>query len=476
LTIQKREMSRRKKRKIFERVEIVSAGGKGKGIGYAPDGRIIFVPFTAPGDVVDVETVKKRKQYYEGRAIKFHAYSDWRTEVLCPHYGICGGCQWQHIRYEKQLEVKANEVRQNLKRIAGVEPGNEKPVLASPKVTHYRNKMEYAFTDSRWLTKEEIETGRTFDRRGLGFHIPGHWDRIIDVEFCALQEEPGNEIRNAIRDFAKANNLSFYNPRAKEGLLRQLTIRILKSGEKMVLVHFGKDDEEHISLVMNFIKERFPDLTSLQYLINTKQNDSIYDLDIHLWSGREYITEIIDGLAFNIKAKSFFQTNSYQTENLYRKIAEYAAATPSSVIYDLYSGTGTIALFLARHAKFVLGIESVEQAVEDARINAKRNQIENVEFVLGDMKEVFTKELTDTYGSPDIIVMDPPRDGVHKNTLQTIIDIAPEKIVYVSCNSATQARDLVTLKNYYEIVLTQAVDMFPQTYHTENIAVLKRKK
>ncbi len=468
-------MAKRNRHKLLEKIEIVSAGGKGKGIGHAPDGRIVLVPYTAPGDVADVRTVKKCKQYYEAKAVKFHRYSGWRTETLCPHYQICGGCQWQHVRYEKQLELKADEVRQNLKRIGNVVPKKELPVLASPRITHYRNKMEYAFTDSRWLTQEEIDSGENFDRRGLGFHVPGHWDKIVDIAFCALQAEPGNEIRNAVKDFAKSENIPFYNPRTREGILRQLTLRILKSGEIMVLVHFAREEQSAINRMMTFIEKNFPQITSLQYLINTKQNDSIYDLEIHLWSGKAYITEEIGGLKFNIKAKSFFQTNSYQTENLYGKILEYASPRKNDIIYDLYSGTGTIALFLARHAKFVLGIESVEQAVEDALINAKQNNIGNVDFVLGDMKTVFNEELIARYGKPDIVVMDPPREGMHKDSIKTLTRLRPEKIVYVSCNSATQARDLAVLKDYYDIELTQAVDMFPQTYHVENIAVLKRK-
>ncbi len=472
----KLNMGRKKKNPVFEQIEIVGTASKGKGIGHAPDGRVIFVPYTAPGDIVDIQTVKKRKKYYEGKVLKFHKYSDWRTEPKCKYFGICGGCQWQHVRYEKQLEIKAVQVRENLKRIGGIDYLHEQPVLASPKTYAYRNKMEYAFTDARWLTREEIETDAEFDRRGLGFHVPGHWDKIIDIEHCPLQPDPGNEIRNELKAFAIRNNLKFYNPRAREGLLRQLTIRIMKSGEIMVLVHFFENRPGEIKQVMDFLQNTFPQINSLQYVINPKANDTIYDLPVHLWKGKDYITEQIGHLNFRIKAQSFFQTNSFQTENLYNKILEYAGLKGNEIIYDLYSGTGTIALFLASKAKFVLGIEAVEQAVEDARVNAQTNQIDNVDFIAGDMKEVFTPSLMNQYGQPDIIVADPPREGMHTKTVENLIKIKPQRIIYVSCNSATQARDLAILKNFYEIRLSQPVDMFPQTHHVENILVLERKQ
>ncbi len=465
----------RRKEKIIENLKIFEIGGKGKGVGQAPDGRLVFVPHTAPGDVADVRITKKRKKYFEAVPLRFHAYSVWRTEPLCPHYGICGGCQLQHIFYEKQLEVKENEVLNNLRRIGGLAWEHNEPILASPRTEHYRNKMEYAFTDSRWLTAEQIRSGDTFDRRGLGFHVPGHWDKILDVEFCVLQAGPGNRIRNALRDFAKENHLEFFNPRERKGFLRQLTLRITRSGQIMVLVHFFRRDEEDIARVMHFLEENFPEITSLLYVINPKPNDTIYDLEVEHWAGEPYIFENLGGLQFRIKPKSFFQTNSYQTENLYRSVKEYAGIREGQIVYDLYSGTGSIALFVADRAAKVVGIETLPQAVEDARFNAQHNGIDNVEFMAGDAKDLFSDELIRTHGRPDVLIMDPPREGLHERVVTQILKLLPERIVYVSCNSATQARDLARMKNFYEIRLVRPVDMFPHTYHVENIAVLERK-
>ena len=460
---------------IIERLGIFEIGGKGKGVGEAPDGRLVFVPHTAPGDVVDVRVTKKRKKYLEAVSLRFHEYSAWRTEPVCPHYGTCGGCQLQHITYDKQLEVKENEVLNNLRRIGGVEWGRSEPIVASPHTEHYRNKMEYAFTDSRWLTAKQIQSGENFDRRGLGFHVPGHWDKILDVEYCALQAEPGNRIRNALRDFAKENNLEFYNPRKRTGFLRQLTLRITRSGQIMVLVHFFRPDDKGIAGVMNFLQEKFPEINSLLYVINSKPNDTIYDLDVKLWAGEPYIFETLGGLQFRIKPKSFFQTNSYQAENLYRLVKQYAAIEPGQIVYDLYSGTGSIALYIADQAAKVVGIETLPQAVEDARFNAQFNRIDNVEFIAGDAKDLFSGELIRKHGKPDVLIMDPPREGLHERVVMQILKLLPGRIVYVSCNSATQARDLARMKNFYEIRLVRPVDMFPHTYHVENIAVLERK-
>ena len=467
---------RRNNKKLIEKIEITNIGARGKGVGKHPDGKNVFIPYTAPGDVLDAYIVKKRKKYVEGIPLRFYRYSDWRTEALCPHYGICGGCQLQHITYDKQLKVKENEVLNNLQRIGNLEWEHTEPILASPRTEHYRNKMEYAFTDSRWLTAEQIRSGENFDRRGLGFHVPGHWDKILDVEFCALQAEPGNRIRNALRDFAKENNLEFFSPRQRKGFLRQLTLRITRSGQIMVLVHFFRRDDRKIALVMNFLKENFPEITSLLYVVNPKPNDTIYDLEVEHWAGTPYIIETLAGLQFRIKPKSFFQTNSYQTENLYRLVKEYAAIEPNHVVYDLYSGTGSIALFVADRAAKVVGIETLPQAVEDARYNARLNKIDNVEFMAGDAKDLFSDELIETYGRPHILIVDPPREGMHERVVKQILKLLPERIVYVSCHSATQARDLARMKNFYELRLVRPVDMFPHTHHVENIALLERKK
>ncbi len=470
-------MGRRRSKKILlEKIEITDAGAKGKGVGKAPDGRVVFVPFTAPGDVVDVRVLKKRKNYYEGKAVQFHQYSPLRREPACAYFGICGGCKWQHVTYEAQLQFKSKEVLENLKRIGHVAWKNEEKILASPVEYAYRNKMEYAFTASKWLTEEEIRSGKAFDRRGLGFHIPGHWDKILDIDDCKLQPEPGNRIRNALRDFAKEENIGFYHPRERKGLLRQLTIRITKLGEVMVLVHFFEEDKPAIEKVMSFLAGKFPEITSLLYVVNPKANDTIYDLPVKLFKGRDYIEEEIAGLRFRIKAKSFFQTNSYQVEQLYAKVKAYADLKKDDLVYDLYSGAGTIALFVAPEVKKVVGVESVPDAVEDARENARINRIENVDFESGDMKEIFNGEFVKKHGKPDVIITDPPRDGMHQKVVEQIKNLLPRRIVYVSCNSATQARDLALLSDRYEVETLQPVDMFPQTYHVENIAVLSLKK
>ncbi len=468
-------MARKRKSVLLEQVEIFDLGAKGKGVGKAPDGRVVFAPFTAPGDTVDIQTRKKRKAYYEGTAVKWHRKSGDRVPPACQHFGICGGCQLQHIAYEKQLFYKAKAVAENIKKIAGIEHFEIKPPLASPKITGYRNKMEYAFTAAKWLTDEEIRSGENFDRRGIGFHVPGHWDKILDIDYCHLQPAPGNEIRNELKRFAISENIPFYHPRERNGLLRQLTVRITKTGEIMVIVHFYEDRPVEIEKIMRFLENRFPEITSLQYVINPKANDTIYDLEIKLWKGLPYITEQIGPLKFGIKPKSFFQTNSYQIEQLYGKIKEYARIRPGDTVFDLYSGTGSIALFVADQAEKVIGIESVEQAVEDARINAEINQIENAAFFQGDMKEFYNENFILQHGKPDIVITDPPRDGMHPKVIENLLEFPPRRIVYVSCNSATQARDLALMKNFYELRFIQPVDMFPQTYHMENIAVLDLK-
>ena len=465
----------RRKTKILEQLEIHGMGAKGRGIGRAADGRVVFVPYTAPGDLLDARVTKKRKSYYEAVPLRFHRLSDWRTEPVCPYFGVCGGCQLQHITYENQLKVKEQTVLDQWQRLGGLEWKEQLPILPSPVVHHYRNKMEYAFTDSRWLTPEEIESGREFDRRGLGFHVPGHWDRILDIDHCYLQAEPGNRIRNALRDWAKAQNLSFYSPRRRQGLLRQLTVRVATTGQIMVIVHFFENDRPAIEKVMQFLGETFPEITSLQYVVNPKANETIYDLPVEVWKGSDHIIEKIGDLRFRIKAKSFFQTNTVQAARLYERVREWAGATAGDTVYDLYSGTGSIALFLAPQAGKVVGIETLPEAVEDARYNARLNGIDNAHFVQGDAKDLFHADLLRQDGRPDMVVVDPPREGLHKSVVEQILRARPRRIVYVSCNAATQARDLDLMKNFYEISRIQPVDMFPQTYHVENIAVLDRK-
>ncbi len=469
-------MRKKNKRQIFENVQVIDAGAKGKTIGKAPDGRVIFLTNTVPGDVVDVQTTKKRKAYFEGTAIKFHTLSDKRTKPECQHFGVCGGCKWQDMAYEHQLFYKQKEVENNLIRIGHLELPTITPILGSEKQYFYRNKMEFSFSDSRWLTYDEINSKDEIeDRNALGFHIPGMWDKILDIKKCHLQADPSNAIRLAVKDFANKHELPFFNPRNQEGLLRTLMIRTSSNGEIMVLVQFFEDNKEQRTLLMDFMKETFPEITSLLYVINQKQNDTIYDQKIECYAGRDHIFEEMEGLKFKINAKSFYQTNSDQAYELYKITRDFAGLTGDELVYDLYTGTGTIAQFVAKQAKKVVGIEAVPVAIEDAKANAKLNNIENVAFFAGDMKNIFNAGFIAANGKPDVIITDPPRDGMHKDVVQQILNIAPKKVVYVSCNSATQARDLELMKDLYKITKLQPVDMFPQTHHVENVVLLEKR-
>lgn len=469
-------MRKKNKRQIFENVQVIDAGAKGKTIGKAPDGRVIFLTNTVPGDVVDVQTTKKRKAYFEGIAIKFHTLSEKRTKPECQHFGVCGGCKWQDMAYEHQLFYKQKEVENNLIRIGHLELPTITPILGSEKQYFYRNKMEFSFSDSRWLTYDEINSQAEIeDRNALGFHIPGMWDKILDIKKCHLQADPSNAIRLAIKDFANKHELPFFNPRNQEGLLRTLMIRTSSNGEIMVLVQFFEDNKEQRILLMDFIKESFPEITSLLYVINQKQNDTIYDQKIECYTGRDHIFEEMEGLKFKINAKSFYQTNSDQAYELYKITRDFAGLTGDELVYDLYTGTGTIAQFVAKKAKKVVGIEAVPVAIEDAKANAKLNNIDNVTFFAGDMKNIFNAGFIAVNGKPDVIITDPPRDGMHKDVVQQILNIAPKKVVYVSCNSATQARDLELMKDMYKITKLQPVDMFPQTHHVENVVLLEKR-
>ncbi|MBE9490689.1 MAG: 23S rRNA (uracil(1939)-C(5))-methyltransferase RlmD, partial [Bacteroidetes bacterium] len=467
-------MSRRNKKQVFTNIEVIDAGAKGKTVAKAPDGRIIFLPNAVPGDVVDIQTFKKRKAYYEGKAIAFHKLSNKRTEPVCEHFGTCGGCKWQHMAYEHQLFYKQKEVTNNLTRLGHIELPEVTPILGSAKQYFYRNKMEFSFSDTRWLTLEEINSDKDLgDKNALGFHIPGMWDKILNIKQCHLQEDPSNDIRNAIKTFAVKNDLAFFNTRQQEGLLRTLMIRTTSIGEIMVLIQFFKDNKTKRELLLDFISEKFPQITSLQYVINQKANDTIYDQDVICYKGRDHIFEEMEGLKFKINAKSFYQTNSDQAYELYKLTREFAGLTGNELVYDLYTGTGTIAQFIAKQAKRVIGVEAVPDAITAAKENAQLNNIENVEFYVGDMKKVFNTEFITTHGRPDVIITDPPRDGMHKDVVKQILNIAPDKIVYVSCNSATQARDLALMDAKYKVSKVQAVDMFPQTHHVENVVLLE---
>ena len=469
-------MRKKTKRVVFENVEVIDAGAKGKTIAKAPDGRVIFIPNAVPGDVVDIQTTKKRKAYFEGNAINFHTLSDKRVEAVCEHFGSCGGCKWQHMGYEHQLFYKQREVENNLIRIGHLELPEITPILGSNKQYFYRNKMEFSFSDSRWLSPEEINSDEEIlDRNALGFHIPGMWDKILDVKKCHLQKDPSNTLRIKIKEFAVKNEMSFFNPRHQRGLLRTLMIRTSSTGELMVLLQFFENDTEKRELLMNYLKSTFPEITALLYVINSKQNDTIYDQDIICFSGRDHIFEEMEGLRFKINAKSFYQTNSEQAYELYKITRDFAGLTGNELVYDLYTGTGTIAQFVAKKAKKVIGIEAVPEAIEDAKANAVLNNIDNADFFAGDMKNIFNPEFINTHGAPDIIITDPPRNGMHKDVVEQILSIAPQKVVYVSCNSATQARDLELMKDQYQITKVQAVDMFPQTHHVENVVLLEKR-
>ena len=467
-------MGRKKTKPVFENLEVLDAAAKGKSIAKAPDGKVIFLANAIPGDVVDVQAFKKRKAYYEGKAIKFLKYSDKRVKPECEHFGTCGGCKWQHMGYEHQLFYKQQEVTNNLQRIGKVELPEITPIAGSAEQYFYRNKMEFSFSDSRWLSLDEIQSDAEIkDRNALGFHIPGMWDKILDLNKCHLQADPSNAIRNAVKEFAIANGLPFFNARNQEGLLRTLMLRTTSTGEVMVLIQFFYEDKEKRELLLDFIKAEFPQITSLQYVVNGKGNDTIYDQEVVCYHGKDFIEEEMEGLKFKINAKSFYQTNSDQAYELYKITRDFAQLSGDELVYDLYTGTGTIAQFVAKKANKVIGVESVPEAIADAKLNAIHNKINNVSFYVGDMKKVFTAGFVEEHGTPDVIITDPPRDGMHKDVIEQLLNIKSPKIVYVSCNSATQARDLALLDSMYKVEKTQAVDMFPQTHHVENVVLLK---
>ena len=472
-------MGRKKTDKvIFENITVLDAGAKGVSVAKAPEGQIIFIPNVVPGDVIDVQTLKKRKSYFEGRAIKFHSYSENRVKPVCEHFGSCGGCKWQNMKYEQQLFYKNQEVQNNLKRIGKIELPDFEPILGSKNQFFYRNKMEFGFSDTRWLTEKEIQSEDTTlsKKPALGFHIPRMWDKILNIETCHLQADPSNAIRNGVRDFAIKNEISFFNARNHTGLLRTLMIRTTSIGEIMILVQFFADNKKQRELVMNYLKDTFTEITSLQYVINGKPNDTIYDQDIILYNGRDYILEEMEGLQFSINAKSFYQTNSQQAFELYLITRDFAGLTGNEVVYDLYTGTGTIAQFVSQKAKKVIGVEAVPEAIADAKENAKRNKITNCEFYVGDMKNVFNDDFITQHGHPDVIITDPPRDGMHKDVVEQLLKIGADKIVYVSCNSATQARDLALMNEQYKVTRVRPVDMFPQTHHVENVVLLEKRQ
>lgn len=465
----------RRNKPLLERVVISDIAAEGKALGKVND-TVVFVPLAAPGDVVDVQVTKKRKRYYEGRPVRFHHLSDIRTEPFCSHFGTCGGCKWQHIPYNEQLKFKQREVWNNLKRIGKVELPEISPILPSPEERFYRNKLEFTFSNRRWLSPEEMESDEIIsNKNGLGFHIPGMFDKVIDIEDCHLQASPSNEVRLAVRSFALKNNWPFFDLKAQEGFLRTLIIRTSSTGESMVIVVFYHDDKNKRELLFEHLIKKFPDVTSWMYVINEKANDTITDLKVHLFSGRDHIFEEMEGLKFKIGPKSFYQTNSLQAYNLYKVARGFAGLTGNETVYDLYTGTGTIANFIAHKARKVIGIEYIPEAIQNAEENSELNGISNTRFLAGDMKDLLTHDLFEKEGFPDVLITDPPRAGMHEDVVRTILNAAPEKVVYVSCNSATQARDINLLDARYKVSALQPVDMFPHTHHVENIALLERK-
>ncbi|HLN53707.1 MAG TPA: 23S rRNA (uracil(1939)-C(5))-methyltransferase RlmD [Lentimicrobium sp.] len=459
---------------IIEKLTILDAGAEGNAIARYND-MVVFIPFVVPGDICDVKIISKKRRFLEGRAVRFHKYSEKRTEPLCQHFGVCGGCRWQNMQYPEQLAFKQKQVLDAFTRIGHLEFPELLPILPSDEIYYYRNKLEYTFSSLRWLSPEEINDQDTeLNRDALGFHIPGLFDKVLDIQTCYLQPEPTNAIRNGLRQYAKSKGYSFYNIRKFEGELRNVIVRNA-GNDVMVIMVFGTDNTGVIEDVMNWIKVNFPRITSLYYVINLKHNDSINDLQPVLFSGEPFITGIMEDLKFRIGPLSFYQTNSQQAENMYRIVRDFAALTGNELVYDLYTGTGTIATFIAKQAKKVIGIEYVEAAVSDARINAQFNNLHNLEFHAGDMAKVLTDEFIKTTGKPDVIITDPPRAGMHEKVVLAIKNAKPERIVYVSCNPATQARDIALLAEDYKITKTQPVDMFPHTSHVENICLLERR-
>ncbi|MBU8891250.1 MAG: 23S rRNA (uracil(1939)-C(5))-methyltransferase RlmD [Bacteroidales bacterium] len=469
-------MGRKKKSlPIIERVEITNVAAEGKAIAKIDD-KVIFITQTVPGDIVDIQVTRKKKSFLEAVPVKFHKYSDIRTEPFCEHFGVCGGCKWQNLPYDEQLKYKHQQVIDNLQRIAKVELPEIDYILSSDQTQFYRNKLEYTFSNKRWLTKEEINTPDTLKQdNALGFHVPRIWDKVVNINKCYLQKDPSNAIRLEIKKYADKNNLSYFDLRKQEGFLRNVIIRSSTTGELMVIMVFYKNDKANIVSLLNHLSEVFPEISSLMYIVNSKANDSITDQDVILFKGNDHIFEQMEDLKFRIGPKSFYQTNSEQAHNLYSKTREFAGLTGKETVYDLYTGTGTIANFIAREAKRVIGIEYIPDAIEDAKLNSKINNITNTAFYAGDMKDILNHTFLEDNGYPDVIISDPPRAGMHKDVVDTILKAKPEKIVYVSCNPATQARDINLLDIDYKVIKVQPVDMFPHTYHVENIVLLLRR-
>lgn len=460
---------------ILNAVTITDIAAEGKAIARVND-VVVFVPFVVPGDVVDLQVTRKKNHYMEARPVHFHSYATERTEAVCEHYGICGGCKWQILPYAEQIRYKQKQVTDNLTRIGKIELPAIMPILGSERTEFYRNKLEFTFSNKRWRTFEEMNEGKVFDTmNAVGFHIPGQFDKVLDINKCWLQNDISNKLRNEIRRYALEKGLTFFDLRSQEGFLRTMIVRTTSTGELMLIMVFFYEDSEAQNALLQHIAKQFPEITSLLYIINSKANDTITDQEVHTFSGSDCIYEEMEGLRFKIGPKSFYQTNSEQAYELYKITRNFAQLTGNELVYDLYTGTGTIANFVAHQAKKVIGIEYVPEAIEDAKVNSAINNIENTLFYAGDMKDILNAAFIEQHGKPDVIITDPPRAGMHDDVIEAIRFASPKRIVYVSCNPATQARDLSLLDAEYRVAAVQPVDMFPHTHHVENVVLLEKR-
>ena len=465
---------KRRELPLYEKVTIIDVAAEGKAIAKIDD-MVVFVQHVIPGDIVDLQITKKRKKHMEANVVKFHEYSPIRIKPFCDHFGVCGGCKWQPLPYAEQLKYKQKQVKDTLTRVGHIELPELMPILGSEKTEYYRNKLEFTFSNKRWLTKDEINDDTIHQTSALGFHVPRMFDKIVDINKCYLQDDPSNPVRNFIREYAFANDLPFFDIKSHEGFLRTMIVRTSTTGDIMLIVVFYHEDIEKREALLAAIADKFPEITSLMYVINGKKNDTIQDQDIIVYKGNDHIFEEMEGLRFKIGPKSFYQTNSDQAYNLYKITRDFAEIKESDTVYDLYTGTGTIANFVARGCKKVVGIEYVPEAIEDAKVNSEINNINNTIFFAGDMKKVLNEEFIANHGRADVIICDPPRAGMDEDVVNTIMAAAPERIVYVSCNPATQARDLQLMDKMYEVTKCQAVDMFPHTHHVENVVQLTKR-
>ena len=468
----------KKKYPVLENIEITDFAAEGKSLARV-DNYVVFVPFTVPGDVVDLQVIRKKHSFMEAKVVRFHRYSADRVQPFCLHFGICGGCKWQMLSYEKQLEYKQKQVADTLLRIGKVSVGEMLPIIGASDTREYRNKIEFSCSNKRWLTEEEVQQQVQYDNKNaIGFHIPGAFDKVLDIKECHLMTDLQNRVRNGLRDFANTRQISFFDLRNQVGVLRDMLFRTSNSGEVMLTIQFhyiDNEEERQAMEVLEYLETGFPELTTIVWVNNLKCNDTFGDLPVHIYKGQGYVYEMMEDLKFKVGPKSFYQTNNEQAYRLYSVVKDFCGLTGNELVYDLYTGTGTIANFLASSCRQVIGIEYVAEAIEDARINADINHINNANFFTGDMKDILTDEFLQQHGHPDVIVTDPPRAGMHPDVVEVILRTAPQRIVYVSCNPATQARDLQQLAEGYEVKVSQPVDMFPHTHHVENVVMLEKK-